>query len=88
MINFSMGEGSVETMIKKLWQWWKGVAQKIGNFQARVFLTLLYFLLLPVFALILKTLKDPLSRKKTKTESFWLHRQEPPPSLEDSRRQF
>lgn len=79
---------SVETMIKRLWQGWKKVAKKIGNVQARVFLTLLYFLLLPVFVLILKTLKDPLTRKKGKGVSFWVSRQDPPPSLEGSKRQF
>ena len=53
-----------QSMSRRLWEWWKRVARKIGDFNARVILTLFYFLLLMPFALLLKLFTDPLEIKK------------------------
>lgn len=60
--------------LKKLWEGWKKVAHKIGNFQARVLLGIFYFLLLSPFSLVL-TLKDTLNLKPGKSPG-WRNRQE------------
>lgn len=49
---------------RRLWEGWKRIAQKIGDFNARVILTLFYFILLFPFAVILKIFTDPLEIKK------------------------
>ena len=59
---------------RRLWEWWKRAARKIGDFNARVILTLFYCILLMPFALILKLFTDPL-RIKPKTEKRWLERE-------------
>lgn len=59
---------------RRLWEWWKRVARKIGDFNARVILTLFYCILLTPFAIILKLFTDPL-RIKPKTEKRWLQRE-------------
>jgi hypothetical protein len=56
---------------RRAWEWWKRVARKIGDFNARVILTIFYIILLSPFALAVKFLTDPLSIKK-KTEKGWL----------------
>lgn len=72
--------GKVDAEIKpqsrprRLWEWWKRVARKIGDFNARVILTLFYCILMTPFAIILKLFTDPL-RIKAKTEKRWLHRE-------------
>jgi hypothetical protein len=50
--------------MRRLWEGWKRVAKRIGNFQARVILTLLYFVIIAPFALIVRWGADPLSLKK------------------------
>jgi hypothetical protein len=46
-----------------LWEWWKQVAHKIGNFQARFILALFYYLVLGPFAVVVRWLSDPLAIK-------------------------
>lgn len=48
---------------KVLWQRWKVVARKIGDFQARLILGALYFVIIAPFALGLKIFADPLQLK-------------------------
>jgi len=49
---------------RRLWEGWKKIAQIIGDFNARVILTVFYFVLLCPFALMLKLFTDPLEIKK------------------------
>ncbi len=60
---------------RRFWEWWKRVARKIGDFNARVILTIFYLILLSPFALAVRFLTDPLSIKK-KTEKRWITREE------------
>ncbi len=47
-----------------LWQAWKRLAHKIGNFQARVLLTLIYAILLFPFGIAVRLFSDSLAIKK------------------------
>ena len=58
---------------KVLWQRWKVVARKIGDFQARLILGAFYFVILAPFALGLKIFSDPLQLRGF---SGWLSRSE------------
>lgn len=51
------------SFFSRIWNGWKSVAHKIGNFQARLILILFYFLILAPFALIIKK-ADPLGIRK------------------------
>jgi hypothetical protein len=60
--------------LKILWAVWKRVAHRVGNFQARVLLTLIYAVFVP-FGLMVRCFSDPLNTKKRPTS--WLdHPQE------------
>ena len=74
--------------LKRVWARWKVIAHAIGNFQARVLLTLFYLVIVPPFALIVKLAKDPLSLRPPRGESFWIARPSPHPTAEAGRRQF
>ncbi len=56
--------------LKYLWEAWKGIARKIGTFQARVLLTILYGVLVLPFGLTVRWFSDPLCIKKRPTH--WL----------------
>jgi hypothetical protein len=47
-------------MLRKFWEAWKRIAQKIGNFQARVLLTIIYASLVLPFGLLTRLFADPL----------------------------
>jgi hypothetical protein len=49
--------------IRLLWEAWKGIARKIGDFQARVLLSILYFIVVAPFALAVRWAADPLALK-------------------------
>jgi hypothetical protein len=57
-------------MIKRIWQGWKRIAHKIGNFQARVLLTIFYAVLVFPFGVAARLFSDPLRIKNRPTE--WL----------------
>ena len=59
---------------RKLWERWKQVARKIGDFQARALMTLFYFLILGPLAMVLRWRSDPLAIKAT-TLRGWIDRE-------------
>ena len=75
-------------LLKRLWERWKIFAHVVGNFQARVILTLFYLLLVPPFALIVKLAKDPLSLRAAHRSTYWLTRPTPQEPGSAGRQQF
>jgi len=71
--------------LKNAWAVWKGIARKIGNFQARVILTLLYAVVVLPFGLIARLFSDPLRIKNRPSQwiehpaetydMVWVHKQ-------------
>ena len=52
-------------VLRRLWQGWKRIGRKVGDFQARVLLTVFYFVMLAPFAVIVRWKADPLGLKRT-----------------------
>ena len=50
-------------VVRKLWERWKRIASKIGDFQARALMTVFYFLILGPVAMVLRWRSDPLAIK-------------------------
>lgn len=75
-------------MLKELWSRWEPIATKIGNFQARVILSLLYVLIVTPFGLAVRFLSDPLRLKHEQELTFWQTKEVPDATLEQARRQF
>jgi hypothetical protein len=72
--------------IKRVWQAWKRVAQRIGNFQARILLTLLYAVLILPFGLAVRLFSDSLRIKRR--PQAWLDHGDTPSTMEWARRQW
>jgi hypothetical protein len=70
--------------LKRIWQVWKELAHKFGNFQARVLLTVFYGLLAP-FGLGTRFFSDPLRIKRPPTQ--WLDHPDNACDLEQAMRQ-
>lgn len=66
---------------------WMSVAVPIGVAMSTVLLSLMYFVLLPVFSLIVRR-GDPLRRKITGSGTYWEEYKHYEPTLERMRRQF
>lgn len=75
-------------MVKRLWSKWKTFAQKIGDFQARIILSLFYFLIVSPIGIVFKFADDSLRLKRPKNNSYWLNREIRKTNLEEERRQF
>lgn len=73
--------------LRRLWAWWKRVARAIGDFQARLLLSLLYVVLIAPFAVGAKALSDPLTLRR-RSPSYWHPAPSAPGCLEEARRQF
>jgi hypothetical protein len=58
--------------LKSLWSAWKRLAHKIGNFQARVILTILYAVVILPFGVATRLFSDSLAIKRRPTK--WLDR--------------
>ena len=75
-------------MLRDLWSRWKRFAQKVADFQARLILTIVYFLILGPFGLVVSLFRDPLKVKHPPKVPQWIPRPVELPTLENSRRQF
>jgi hypothetical protein len=54
----------MQEMLKKTWAAWKAFGKKIGNYQARVLLTIFYAVLMLPFGLAARWFSDPLRIKE------------------------
>ena len=72
--------------LKNFSQRWQKVAKQIGDFQARLILSLFYILIVLPIGLISRTFSDPLALKKT--AAHWNAKASSPPQMDDARRQF
>lgn len=64
VLSVFIGPGRVWSLYKRAWQAWKDLAHKIGNFQARVILSIFYAVLVLPFGLAARLFSDPLRIKK------------------------
>lgn len=71
--------------LKRAWAAWKKIAHKIGNFQARVLLTIFYGVLVMPFGLAARMFSDPLRIKQRPTQ--WLDHPNEPNDLQWARKQ-
>jgi hypothetical protein len=73
--------------LRALWRGWKAVARRVGDVQARILLTLFYYVVLGPFALVLRWRSDPLGIGP-RASGGWRPRDEPAgPPLPRARRQ-
>ncbi len=75
-------------MLRDLWSRWKGFAQTVADFQTRLILTMVYFLVLAPFGLVVSVFRDPLKVKHPPEVPQWIPRLAELPTLENGRRQF
>lgn len=83
----SFGNTTVASMsiLKIIWEGWKRVGGAIGDFIARVVLSILYFTIVLPFGLITRLGRDPLDLK-TEGNAHWLERSTVDKTLDDGRR--
>ncbi|HHL39094.1 MAG TPA: hypothetical protein ENJ37_01170 [Deltaproteobacteria bacterium] len=74
--------------MKRLWEKWKVLAVKIGEFNSRVILTVFYFVIMLPFGVGARLFSDPLSMKRKRNASYWVDREAAAPTLQDAKRQF
>jgi hypothetical protein len=74
--------------VRSLWERWKRIARKIGDFQARALMTGFYFLILGPVSLVLRWRSDPLAIKAG-TARGWRDMEETEGApMDRARRQF
>jgi len=73
-------------MFRKLWEKWKRIAHHIGNFQARVLLTLFYAILILPFGIAVRLFADPLRIRRPSEK--WLGRDAKAVDMAAARRQW
>ncbi len=62
--------GESRSLLQAMWERWKKFGRKLGDVQARLLLSLLYFTIFAPFALVVRWLCDPLSIKP-RTPQGW-----------------
>jgi len=72
-------------MLKHIWQFWKRLARRIGNFQARVLLSIFYAVIVLPFGLATRVFADPLRVKKRPIQ--WLDHSDESHDLQWAKRQ-
>jgi len=73
----------------RVWLKWKALALRIARVQTLVLLSLFYFTIFGLYALILRFLgRDLLDKKWPKSKSFWKEREKLAMDLESAKHQF
>lgn len=75
------------TFLRRFWAGWKRVGQAIGDFLARLILSIFYFTIFLPFGLGTRLFSDPLAMKPSERGPKWLERKTKDRTLEDARRQ-
>jgi hypothetical protein len=78
----------VAALVRTLWEGWKRVARKIGDFQARLLMTVFYFLILGPLAMMLRWRSDPLALKARSGRGWRDMEAKEGGPMERARRQF
>ena len=74
---------------RRAWTKWKRFARRVARVQTFIILTLFYFTLFALWAVILKLLgKDLLDKRWKNDKSFWIAKEKYKIDLESAKRQF
>ena len=73
-------------MLRRLWEGWKCVSRAIGNFQARVLLTIFYVVLVAPIGLLVRLFADPLRIRRPCER--WLEKDADETNMVAARRQW
>lgn len=76
------------TVAGRLWEGWKQIAKRIGDFQARVLLVIFYFAVFCPFALVVRWVGDPLAIKPATARGWRSKVATEGAEIERARRQF
>lgn len=72
---------------RRLWEGWKRLAHRIGVFNTRVIMSLLYFLIVLPMGLVFRMVSDPLHLEEPK-DTNWLPLPHHEHRLDEVRQQF
>jgi hypothetical protein len=79
---------TMKERLSQLWQHWREISECIGDFQARLLLTIFYFTVLVPSGIVSALAGDPLEIYSRPKKSGWIQRQTPDLALRQERRQF
>ncbi|TAJ99400.1 hypothetical protein EPO44_10550 [bacterium] len=74
--------------MRGLWEWWKRVGKRIADIQARVLLTLFYFVVFSPFAIAVRLWSDPLTIKPGTPRAWRFRSDREGAPMERASRQF
>lgn len=80
-------EPRAPSLWRRLWEGWKVVAHRIGTFQAKVILGILYLVVLGPVAIVRRLVADPLCLRPVHQPTYWIRRASTDDTLERARRQ-
>ena len=82
-------QSTMMTILKKIWAGWKWFAHKLGVFNTKVLLTITYFVIIALVAIIARLLgRDLLDRRFKLKESYWHPKEQANIDLDACKRQF
>ena len=76
------------SLARRVWAGWKRFGRRMGDAQARAFLTTFYFIVLTPFALAVRAFADPLAVKASTPKGWRTRSGSDAPTLERARQQF
>lgn len=77
----------VAGILRRLWRGWTRVGRALGDLQARLLLTVFYFLVVAPFALVVRLTADPLALKPRTPRGWRVRAPTEPLTLERARQQ-
>ena len=83
-----LGEYMKVKALKRAWEAWKSFAHKLGDFQARLILTVLYFVIVGPFSLLVRFGGDPLTLKRGTARGWTARNETKGTALERAMQQF
>ncbi len=81
--------GTVVNIFRTLKRWWMKFAKALGWVNTRLILSVLYFIVMGIGAIVIKVLRIDLLHKRSRNEaSYWRPKEKVTHSLEQAKHQF
>ncbi len=77
----------MKRLLVRIWEGWKRIAHWIGEKQATLIYTILYFVLVGPIALARRPFSDPFQYRRRRSLTFWVPRTPAPGTLEEAGKQ-
>jgi len=76
------------SVLKQLWEGWKKFGEWFGHIMSTILLSVIYIIIITPFAICYKIFNKQFFRFNSEYSTYWIQRNNQPPTIENYKRQY